>query len=801
LSSLSISNQHNTLTIGNEILFMNYNLEIARFDIRRPASPYPAIIQARAVIDWEANGNRFTSACGPGLPSLEQTPLEDAHGKGWQVEIAYPLQASGLALSFIINTYETRPFLLLRLVVHNQGSRTVNLHDLWIVQAEKNSGGQVQFSAEAQPLDFFKVGWHDWCYTGLRHANQKDVTTRLKPFTGKMLFNPTTPISKKRGDFWSDNWGILTDQKTAIVTGLATQADQFGLVHANCASRPNELSLIARADGIPLDPGEEFCSEWTYIQFVDLPSLDPAADYVQTVARQMEPRILAQAPSAKWTHWYHYFQNITEQLFIANLEVIDSIHDTLPFQTVQLDDGYQSAWGDWTTCNSKFPNGLAYLADRITEKGYIPGLWLSPFVVDPRSKTAQEHPDWLVTEKNGKPINSGFFYNFFGYALDSTHPAVQDYLRDLMDTIVHKGGFKFVKTDFVYAGALPGQRHNAKMTRAQAFRKGLEIIRQGLGEDAFYLGCGCPFGPAIGIVDAMRVGPDTAPDWEPFLWSLPWIKPLIRNEVSIAALRNNIRSTLSLSTIHRRWWWNDPDCLMVRDFDTRLTEAEIISNITLVGLLGGLIINSDDLTHLHPQRRKLVSLLIPILSQDARPLDLLEREMPELYDLPMHTTAGDWHDVAIFNWGDSPAERHLDLARLGYKADQQVHIFDFWRHTYFLHTGADLALGELPSHGCHLLRVSRQEAAPSMVGDTLHVTQGGEVKNWQVKKNELHFIIMELGRKAEGEVWLWLPGEICKAMQDDRALTFRQCADKVWALQLKLDGSAKINVRWEEETL
>jgi hypothetical protein len=333
MSSLWVSNQHNTLNIGNEILFMNYNLETARFDIQRTASPHPAIIQARAVIDWEANGNRFTSACGSGLPRLEQTPLEDIHGKGWQVEIDYPLQDSGVAFSFVINAYETRPFLLLRLIVHNQDSRTINLHDLWIMQAEKKSGGQVQFSTQPQPLDFFKVGWHDWCYTGLRHANQKDVTTRLKPFTGKLLFNPTTPISKKRGDFWGENWGILTDQKTAIMIGLATQADQFGMVHAKCGSRSNELSLIARADGIPLDPGEAFRSEWGYIQFVDLPSFDPAADYVQAVARQMQPRIPAQAPSVKWTHWYHYFQNITEQLFIANLEVIDNIHDTLPFQT------------------------------------------------------------------------------------------------------------------------------------------------------------------------------------------------------------------------------------------------------------------------------------------------------------------------------------------------------------------------------------------------------------------------------------------------------------------------------------
>ena len=37
-------------------------------------------------------------------------------------------------------------------------------------------------------------------------------------------------------------------------------------------------------------------------------------------------------------------------------------------------------------------------------------------------------------------------------------------------------------------------------------RRGLEIIREEAGDATFILGCTCHFGPAIGLVDGMRVG-------------------------------------------------------------------------------------------------------------------------------------------------------------------------------------------------------------------------------------------------------------------------------------------------------
>jgi hypothetical protein len=502
--------QEEQVRIDHSAWKFSFFTRTGRITILRRDRPAPEISMALVSLGYSnPQGKRLNAEYSTGKTSVSESSLNDVHGKGRQFQFSSVGRADSLELVYTVNIYDSQPFLLLRLSVVNRSRNNIYLHDFNLLQADAENGGGVDFEDNYRALDFFKVGWHDWVYSGLRHCSERDVDSLpiMRPFIGKMLYDPGLPIAKKRGEFWGEGWGLLTDHRSAILAGFASTADQFGVLHVDCKAGAGELTLTAPADGVLLDPGEEFHSEWGYIQFVDLPSPDPAADYVSAVARQMKARVPAVTPPAQWTHWYHYFQAITADLFVANLNTIDSIRSTIPFKIVQLDDGYQSAWGDWTTCNAKFPRGLADLSKNIRDKGYTSGLWLAPFVADPRSKLALQHPDWMVKDNKGKPIISGYFYDFYGYALDLTQPAVQEHIRSLLSTIAHDWGFGFVKTDFVYAGGLPGIRQNPKMTRAQAFRKGMEAVRQGIGDETFLLGCGCPFGPAVGLVDAMRIGP------------------------------------------------------------------------------------------------------------------------------------------------------------------------------------------------------------------------------------------------------------------------------------------------------
>lgn len=187
----------------------------------------------------------------------------------------------------------------------------------------------------------------------------------------------------------------------------------------------------------------------------------------------------------------------------------------MPLDIFQIDDGFQQDVGSWLKFNQKFPDGLKELSQEIVQTGFKPGVWLAPFIVERHSQLTQDHPEWLLRNKCGKLVNSGFVWERLGRALNLTHPEVQDYIREVIHTAVQEWNFPYLKLDFLYGAALPGEQHDPTKTRAQILRRGLEIIREEAGDETILLGCGCPIGPGIGIFDMMRISADVSPDWEP----------------------------------------------------------------------------------------------------------------------------------------------------------------------------------------------------------------------------------------------------------------------------------------------
>lgn len=264
------------------------------------------------------------------------------------------------------------------------------------------------------------------------------------------------------------------------------------------------------------------------------------------------------SPPRVWCSWYSLYYFINESLLLRALEGLND----LPFEVFQVDDGWQQRVGDWQP-NRKFPSGMAALARQIRRAGRIPGLWLAPFLVHERSTLFQEHPDWLLHEEQGELVSAGYNWGGNLYALDTTHPAVQDWLAALMKQ-VRAWGYDYVKLDFLYAGALPGKRQQ-KISRFQAYRLGMEIIRQALG-DAYLLACGAPILASLGLCDGLRISPDVAPYWI----NAPY--HLVAG-LSAPGLQNAIRTSL-----HRLWLrplvHPDPDVSYFRRRAIRLTPEQ-----------------------------------------------------------------------------------------------------------------------------------------------------------------------------------------------------------------------------------
>jgi alpha-galactosidase len=163
-------------------------------------------------------------------------------------------------------------------------------------------------------------------------------------------------------------------------------------------------------------------------------------------------------------------------------------------------------------------------------------------------------------------------------------------------------GFPYLKLDFTYGPSLPGRYADPARTPAERVRAGLEAIRRGAGPEAFVLGCGMPLGSGVGLVDAMRIGPDVAP-W----WRREEHEGLVPGYAhSQPSTRNAWRSSLARSFMHRRLWLNDPDCLLLRTTQTRLSPAAVEAWARAVGMTGGLAVVSDDLALLDDTDRRLL---------------------------------------------------------------------------------------------------------------------------------------------------------------------------------------------------
>lgn len=487
--------------------------------------------------------------------------------------------------------------------------------------------------------------------------------------------------------------------------GFITTARQFGEVRVTVDREERRLlrvECVCLLDGWTLAPGEQLASEWLFVLEGD----NPAAlleTYASALAHEMRARPASRPPTG-WCSWYSLYNQTSEEVVLANVEALR--RERVPVEIVQIDDGYQSSTGDWLTPNARFPSGMADLARRIHEAGFVPGLWLAPFVLHRESATLHAHPEWVVRNRDGSPR---FLRSWLGEvaALDCTHPEVRAWLRYVTETVTRDWGYRYLKLDALAYAAQPDALYHAPNTTAAAnLRAGLEEIRAAAGDEIVILGCTCDFGPAVGLVDAMRVGADVETRWY--------------DPRHLPSAFNALRLTLPRWFMHGRWWINDPDCLLVRDTSGTLTLEEVRTLATGIAISGGSVFLGDDVRDLSPARLAIAMALLPPSGEALRPLDLLDRETPRLFARP---TPDGGAIVAVFNWSDEAIDIDAPCTLLSLPPGR-YHIFEFWERLY-LGTPADgLPPERIEPHSCRLYRLRPDRGVPAIVGTGGHVSMG-----------------------------------------------------------------------------
>ena len=617
-----------------------------------------------------------------------------------------------------------------------------------------NNGSLTLGTEESSNPAFYSNGWQSWSSSGTYHQGDRQHTTKMGRFQNPQIINPSTPCPRDGKHFSGDMFGVVADldSRIGLLAGFVSQKAHFGSLEASF--NPGfALKMWANGDHTRLDPGQRIQTDWACLGFINLDALEPMRAYLEAVAR--EHVIESETPvPVGWCSWYHFYQNITQQDIDANLQSVIDLKDDVPLPLLQIDDGFEIFPGDWFDFVPGFPHGVKPLAEKATASGLTPGLWLAPFIVHPKAKLVKEHPDWLLRDEGGKLVSSGFVWNTFCYALDITHPDALDYACQVIRKAVEDWGFKYLKLDFLYAAALKGQYRDPTKTRAQVLREGLGALRQAAGDYIIMLACGCPLGSALGLFEAMRIGADVSGHWVPHF---PPITPLVKNEVNMPSARNALQNILTRAPLHRLWWINDPDCLLVRH-DTDLTLAEVQTLATAIGLTGGSFLLSDDLPALPEDRLNIAKVLLPVIDKRAYIMDLFDEQPPSLIRIDLENDLGPWHLLAIFNWDDQPATLSFTNQQFRLPKDQVFWSREFWTGQIGK-MGADspLHFQDVTPHGVRVI-AARPSAAyqPAYLGSDIHLSQGLEIKHWQVEDKQVTFI-SELGRRASGKLYFYLP--------------------------------------------
>lgn len=326
-----------------------------------------------------------------------------------------------------------------------------------------------------------------------------------------------------------------------------------------------------------------------------------------------------------WCSWYNLYAAIDEAAIHDHLAAAREFRNAqkVPLDVFLIDDGFTPEMGDWLDVKPQFPRGMRPLLADVVEAGFCPGLWIAPFMVGNRSRLAQAHPDWLVKNAaTGDPLVQMRFYGEFRWhkrseeyhILDITHPAAEAYIRQVFRIWARDWGARYFKTDFMLFGSEHGpdtaRWHTAGLSRIAIWRRMAALIREEIGEDSLWLGCGCPLWASVGFVDAMRIGRDIGISWN--------------GEYSAESL---LRDQLTRSHAANVLWQADPDCILLRDRYHDMSDEQVHSLAQFAANAGGVLMTSDHLGNLSAARQKLFA--------DALRNDVIACHYPKLGNAQM----------------------------------------------------------------------------------------------------------------------------------------------------------------------
>lgn len=586
--------------------------------------------------------------------------------------------------------------------------------DTWVTHELVNDGADlvadfvrpwtVRIAANGAPDDYRAMvhGFHSFSGSGSYSFADAPPLILFRP-SRVTAYNMFSPPSGRSGTLVSSMFTTVcrADGSDAITVGTCDPRHLVTQVVATWLGDAIEIAVQVQLERQVLRHGER----------LELPPVFVSHAAAEVAQRRWALRTashLGLAPTRPspdgYCSWYSHYTKITERTLLDDLDAVEHTFGD-DFELFHVDDGYQSAVGDWLSVDPGFPRGIAAVAEEVVRRDKTAGLWLAPFVALAGSQVVRSNPEWLLRDERGRPVtallNPQWDRRHPVRTLDVTHPGVLEHLGEVMRELA-ASGFSFFKLDFLFASMLPGVRHDRSVTTLEGARAALGAIREAVGPDAYLLGCGCPIEAGIGTVDLIRTSTDVTPIWR---------APLVTKFVGIDAetLGSNVahRSVAARSFMHRVFFENDPDCLFAYRSRNRLTVAEQRLMAHANGLSGGPVMFATVAAECDGVGAELVEVARRV-NREVREgatrwwsPDAMTRFHPGLI-----AAAGPrcgW--LAVANMADTVCDVEADLAAIFGWPECRVEIIDAACHGRVVVRGASLVACGLDAHDSVLVRV------------------------------------------------------------------------------------------------
>jgi len=294
---------------------------------------------------------------------------------------------------------------------------------------------------------------------------------------------------------------------------------------------------------------------------------------------------------------------------------------------------------------------------------------------------------------------------------------------------LRKAGLKGVMFDYPEtAWREEGGFEDKYATCAATYRKMFEICRKGLGPGAFIHerslgwanipggngkkpgsihGTGVPtpvVDNAVGLASSQRVMGDT--------------KHFRASEMTVCGLRWYKCRTLFAYDMDSKALSKDPD--------------QRRAMTTMVYVVSGRLLLATSFANMTPEMVHDLSRTFPYHSQpkSARPIDLLLRKVPMVYDFDV---TSDWHQLCLYNGQNARQPVTVSVAlsgvraggALGLDADAEYYVYDFWNDAFVGRLkGSDTIKQKLRGGEARMLSVHKVQNVPQFISTNRHVMQG-----------------------------------------------------------------------------